>query len=553
MERMQKPRIIAFMVVAFLAVSSSSFGQTGITRHQRIADSILRRKAASAAVASAKMGLAMPDKAPVKGAIGVAQDSTGFDLPPSPTGIEDDINALLQSTDAAEDTTPPDITTAPETTPDPEPSSPPAFVQPSTTEEVAPSDSAELQATPLESNEALSEAAPITEAPGAGFPADAYPASSYPMTPEPVTIPEDVSVQSYGDGYETVAPGTSAVQSTITHPDGSYPTTPHQPLMVPADASYEDPFATAVTSPVYSDTTSVVPPAANACGECASGGAACAPSCNSPCGGCGTCGGCGSHWITTLTAFGGVHGFKNGVNRATSGSFGFQEGFNVASPFDFNPYGMQSQIGLRATQTDFNGSNFTTDSRTQLFVTAGLFKRNYAGWQGGFVVDYLLDEWYTSLNLAQLRGELSYGVASGSSVGFMFTTNLLDDDSTSTLNGTTVNDEWGTLDYYAFFYEVQSNQHRRGTWRVWVGMTGESDGIIGSDFKIPLAGTWSIEPEFTYVVPDEATGAGANAEEAWNVGVNLVWYPGRALGDMNIARLPMFDVAGNGSMIVRRD
>ena len=257
--------------------------------------------------------------------------------------------------------------------------------------------------------------------------------------------------------------------------------------------------------------------------------------------------------MTTLTAFAGVHGYKNGINRATSGSFGFQEGFNVASPFDFNPYGMQSQIGLRATQTDFNGSNFTTDTRTQLFVTAGLFKRNYAGWQGGFVIDYLLDEWYASVSLAQLRGELSYGVANGSSVGVMFSTNILDDDTTSTLNGTNVTDAWGTLDYYAFFYEVQSNHHRRGTWRVWVGMTGESDGIIGSDFKIPLAGTWSLEPEFTYVVPDEATGAGANAEEAWNVGVNLVWYPGRALGDMNIGRLPMFDVAGNGSMIVRRD
>lgn len=484
---------------------------TGMTRHQRIAASILRRKAASS------MAARIPGKATIQRSVGALQEALpeGAISPPAPP-------ATLQSTPGVSD-----------------------LIDGAIGSGTSPAMPAADLATPIQPSPVQAAPAPVpaTQAyPAEAYPTEAYPTESYPAESYPT---QSYSAESYpAESYPAAA--------APSYPAESYPVTPYE--SIPSEVSYADPFSSPVSSPVYE--SSVVGCADGCAGGC--GGCAAAPACGLPgygggcAGGCAGCGGANHSWISTISLFGGVHGYKNGVNRGNSGSFGFQEGFNWGSPFSFSALGMNSQIGFRATQTDFNGSSFTADTRAQFFVTGGFFKRNYNGWQGGFVFDYLHDDWYTTIDLAQIRGELSYGVPNGSSVGLMFATSVSEDDTTSVLNGATFNDEWETQDYYAFFYEVQSNHHRRGQWRVWVGMTGESDGIIGSYFKLPMAGTWSLEPEFTYVVPDEATGAGGVTEESWNVGVNLVWYPGRALGDLNYARLPMFDVASNGSMITRR-
>jgi hypothetical protein len=215
------------------------------------------------------------------------------------------------------------------------------------------------------------------------------------------------------------------------------------------------------------------------------------------------------------------------------------------------------QIGFDAVYSNFNGAAFTADSRDQFFVTAGLFRRSYCGWQWGVAWDYLRDDWYYDIDLAQLRGELSWAWLDGSSCGFTFATSVDDDTQTSRLlddNGNVVTEieSWETRDLYAFFYSVNLNRYRCGQWRLFAGFTGSRDGLIGSDFKLPLHGTWALEPTFTYLIPDEPTGSGGNEEESWNVALNLVWYPGAALHGVNRFYLPMFDVADNGSMIVRR-
>ncbi len=212
---------------------------------------------------------------------------------------------------------------------------------------------------------------------------------------------------------------------------------------------------------------------------------------------------------------------------------------------------MNTQIGFRGTQVNFNGAEFTANHRAQFFVTAGFFRRAYWGWQGGLVFDYLHEDWYVGTDLAQLRGEISWAVPNGSSFGFWFNASVNDDRVTLPFGQNTI-ETWETHDVYAAFYRVKSNLCRQGQWRVFAGLTADSDGIIGSDFKLPMIGTWSLEPEFTYLIPDESTGAGGHLEESWNVAINLVWYPGRAVNGINHDLLPMFDVASNGSMIARR-
>ena len=275
---------------------------------------------------------------------------------------------------------------------------------------------------------------------------------------------------------------------------------------------------------------------------------------SSSCNGCAECSPGGSCWIDTFSLNLGVTSFKNGINNGHSGSFGFQQGINWGSPYVFVPLGMYTQVGFRSTQTEFGGTQFdqggiNEDHRGQMFVTAGFFRRAEWGWQGGVVFDYLRDEWISEVDFGQVRGELSWAVPNGSSLGLAFATSTTDNSgrALSTTNG---NQNFETEDYYTLFYRVRSNQHRLGQWRVFAGFTSNSNGIIGSDFKVPLAETWSLEPAFTFVVPDESTAEGAPAEEKWNVAINLVWYPGRGVNGVNYAMLPMFDVADNGSMLI---
>ena len=265
------------------------------------------------------------------------------------------------------------------------------------------------------------------------------------------------------------------------------------------------------------------------------------------CPGCNDCRACQMRcWIDTLSMWLGVDGFTGPFNRGQDGSFGFQQGINWGSPWVFAPLCMNTQIGFRAVQSSLDGANFTTETRRQYFLTTGFFRRAECGWQGGIVFDYLHDNWDIGLDLGQLRGELSWAVPNGSSFGMQFAASASTDEVIPGIEA------WETNDWYTAFYEARLHRLGGGLCRVYVGFTGESDGFIGSDLKIPLSGTWSLEPEFTYLIPDEARNLGANAAEAWNIAINFVWYPSRGIGGIDYRRLPLFDVAGNGSMISNR-
>src|SRR5690606_32360805 len=91
----------------------------------------------------------------------------------------------------------------------------------------------------------------------------------------------------------------------------------------------------------------------------------------------------------------GVHGFTGPLHRG-SGSFGFQQGAQVGMPV----FGWASaEFGVLTTQNNFEGSPLTSESRNQLFLTAGGFRRVDWGLQGGLAFDYLHDEWDYSVDL----------------------------------------------------------------------------------------------------------------------------------------------------------
>ena len=261
------------------------------------------------------------------------------------------------------------------------------------------------------------------------------------------------------------------------------------------------------------------------------------------------------NWDNLEVGFG-VQGFTGPVNRGETGSFGVNQSLNLGTPTPILLWReIGGQFGVRGVQSNFSGAEFTSNERRQFFLTAGLFHRVDWGFQGGIVVDYLRDKWYAEADLTQIRGELSWVFPCSHEWGFWFNRHVRDETITTQVGpvGTvaTVNEQWEATDVYAFFYRYRA-EGIGGQAKLYGGFTGESDGIDGFDMRMPISERWDVDGGFAYLVPQESTGNRGHEQESWNVGINLIYYPGcRTSCDGDYYR-PLFDVADNGTFFVDR-
>jgi hypothetical protein len=287
-------------------------------------------------------------------------------------------------------------------------------------------------------------------------------------------------------------------------------------------------------------------------GGCSSCGSS---SCGSSSCGTGSCGGgclipCPWFSLDNIELFGGVNGFTGPNNRGETGSFGFYEGLNWGAPLPCLGFGeLGAQIGARAVQANLSGAEFTTNQRDQLFLTAGIFRRVDWGFQGGAVVDYMHEDWYAEVDLVQVRAELSWLYPERHEIGAFITTATQSDVAVSMVRGAQVTETFESTDLYAFFYR---NRCDTGDWRVFAGLSGKSDGLLGTDFQWALNDCWAMEGGFTYLIPEEGVNNRGHQEEAWNIALGLVWYPGRRSATGTDYYRPLFDVASNGAFLVDR-
>jgi hypothetical protein len=270
----------------------------------------------------------------------------------------------------------------------------------------------------------------------------------------------------------------------------------------------------------------------------------------------------GWRWYRDLTVGAGVTSFTNGTDLGINGNYGANEYINWSMPF-WNAFGIGWQLGARAVQTGYQpttvnvaGTSFTRPARDQVFVTTGFFTRAFEGrgLQGGAVYDYLSDQYYDTVDVAQIRSELSY-VWGYHEIGYWGAHNILNQNSfflprpTATATGTTV-------DFYSAFYRLHFGDANE--WRIWGGATANGEGIFGSQVRAPMTKSFAIEGMFTYLVPeasqtiplDNIGSISTFSPAAWNVSVNLVYYPAcRSRRSLASPYRPLFDVADNGSMI----
>jgi hypothetical protein len=270
----------------------------------------------------------------------------------------------------------------------------------------------------------------------------------------------------------------------------------------------------------------------------------------------------GWKWYRDFTASAGVTSFTNSTDLGINGNYGTNEYLNWSAPF-WNAFGIGWQVGWRGTQTNFQPATLTVgtttlekNARTQNFVTTGFFTRAFEGrgLQGGAVYDYLSDNWFDNVDVAQIRAEVSY-VWGYHELGFWSATNIGDQIGLfGPVNRTT--GQASTLSQYCGFYRLQFGDANE--WKVWGGATQNADGVVGSLIRAPLSRPLAIEGTFTYIIPgrSQSIDIARNgtlqhfSPAAWNLGINLVWYPaGRSRRGLASPYRPLFEVADNGSMI----
>jgi hypothetical protein len=304
--------------------------------------------------------------------------------------------------------------------------------------------------------------------------------------------------------------------------------------------------------------------------------------CDSSCGDCGDCDQCGDcdcPWLSpcggwgprNLGIFAGVNGYKGPRDRGGNGNFGFTEGVNWGAPLG-DPWGCGYQLGFAAMQDNISGyqQNAPTDSinqssivsadRHQYFFTAGIFNRaECAGWQWGVVFDLLHDTYYQQADLKQIRTETGYLFNECNEIGYSGAYGVGGDSIESQLRinqrqVTVVNAFLNPTDQFVVYF--RRHFQNGGDGRIWGGLTGMGDGLVGADAWVPLGGSWALQNTFNYLIPKQGRGGGAESggqvNESWSLAINLVWYPGRSTRCLGTSCYrPVLNVADNSLFMVK--
>ncbi len=234
-------------------------------------------------------------------------------------------------------------------------------------------------------------------------------------------------------------------------------------------------------------------------------------------------------------------------------SFGLYGGINLGVPLRRLTFGLFSgQIGVRSSQSEFDGDFFSIDNRDQLFLTAGLFRRVDYGVQIGVAVDFLNEEWFVETELSQLRGDIGWACPGGNSFGFRFAAGLDDDETNGIFNGANFDGLLAqVIDNYRFYYRFGAQNG--GFCDAFVGWTDDSHAVLGLDLDMPISGRWGMQGGFTYFLPEDSPPElPISTQDAWNVFLGLTIRPQGAGWYRNYDR-PLFNVADNGTFVFERN
>lgn len=231
-------------------------------------------------------------------------------------------------------------------------------------------------------------------------------------------------------------------------------------------------------------------------------------------------------------------------------NFGGYIGANVGIPLCRITCGLLSgQVGVRHVGSNFNGTSFSPEDRSQTFFTAGVYRRVDYGLQAGLVYDYVDDQWFTESEVSQIRGDIGWVYPGGSTFGFRLAKNGSDDVTNGVVNGNAFTGLTTTsLDWYRFYYRRDCSW---GGWtELFAGWTDDDRGMFGLSADMPINGAFAFQSGLTYVT--DSDNSAAAGDEYWNLFLGLSLRPSGVAWYKNYDR-PMFDVADNGSLLISRN
>jgi len=265
---------------------------------------------------------------------------------------------------------------------------------------------------------------------------------------------------------------------------------------------------------------------------------------------------CPPWWLRNFSFFAGVHGFKGPADQGRNGNFGFHEGFNWGAPLG-GPFCLGYQLGMQAVHSNFSGdqtsdSYFRESGRDQIFATAAIFRRAICGgWQSGVAFDFLHDSYYGTADLTQIRTESALVFGGCREIGFWGNFGVSTDDFSYEHLQESLVQPMGPTDTYSLFFRRHFSGGGQG--RLWAGLSGNGDGIVGGDCTVPLGTSWALENNFTYLIPKAGDGEDGQQDETWSVSMQLVWYPGRQSRCVfQNPFQPLFSVADNSLFILEQ-
>lgn len=263
-----------------------------------------------------------------------------------------------------------------------------------------------------------------------------------------------------------------------------------------------------------------------------------------------------SSWLfDNLSVFSGARVFNDDINLRHKGSFSFEAGANWAGPL-IVPLRLSGQLGGQVVYSNLNSSSMMPNyyfedkqTRTQYFVTGGLFKRMESfPLQVGIVYDWYLDETYESIQLGQIRTDLSVWTQTGIELGFRgtFPTN----SKTVTLNhyDPFTNEIWHSRydieprTFYSLYGKINHLTGANGM--LTGGLSERGDFHCGLEYEVPITNCITAKSGISYTYLDGHHAVSNEKRENWDFWLTFVFYPhGRTSNGIHNPLRPLFDVA----------
>ena len=322
--------------------------------------------------------------------------------------------------------------------------------------------------------------------------------------------------------------------------------------------------------------------------------------CGKKCG-CGLAADCDECPGYGLELFSGVEAYHNVTDGFFQRNAGMVAGGNVGVPIPkLRDYGIGAQFGVGYHAADLDGrflndgynTTVTSAGQQELFMTAGLFRRAFAGegffsqFSMGIAYDWLLTNDFGQIDqsptLGQWRGQIGYALNACNEIGVWGTLRDMGCQKDHLVNSDS--DQFQAYPYhYQALSQIDFFWHHTfncgaNMWlrfglpeqtRLALDQNGDSitDGslytwTIGATFLVPISSTLALYADGEYMRPSASASANALApgeasvENGYSISFGLAFYPGGNARTRTVAGncwMPVLPVANNSSFLVNSD